>query len=65
MYYNPNWFIPSIFLLSTLVPILKWFQHILKVYIFRMSIIKSTQQQMVDEAVGKKDPSYTVGGGVN
>jgi hypothetical protein len=26
MYYNPNWFIPSIFLISTLVPFLWWFQ---------------------------------------
>jgi hypothetical protein len=26
-YYNPNWFIPSIFLLSTLVPFLRWFQQ--------------------------------------
>jgi hypothetical protein len=25
MYYNPNWFICSIFLLSTLVPFLWWF----------------------------------------
>jgi hypothetical protein len=28
MYYNANWFIPSIFLLSTLVPFLSWFQQI-------------------------------------
>jgi hypothetical protein len=27
MYYNPNWFIPFIFLLSTLVPFL-WFQQV-------------------------------------
>jgi hypothetical protein len=26
VYYNPNWLIPSIFLLSTLVPFLLWFQ---------------------------------------
>jgi hypothetical protein len=26
MYYNPNWFVSSIFLLSTLVPFLWWFQ---------------------------------------
>jgi hypothetical protein len=26
MYYHPNWFIPSIFLLSTLVSFLWWFQ---------------------------------------
>jgi hypothetical protein len=28
MYYIPNWFFPSIYLLSTLVPFLWWFQHI-------------------------------------
>jgi hypothetical protein len=28
MYYNPNWFISTIFLLSTLVPFLWWFQQI-------------------------------------
>jgi hypothetical protein len=28
MYYNPNWFIPSLFLLSTLVPFLWWFQQV-------------------------------------
>jgi hypothetical protein len=33
MYYNPNWFIPSIFLLSALVLFLRWFQQILKFYI--------------------------------
>jgi hypothetical protein len=27
MYYNPNWFI-SIFLLSTLVPFIQWFQQV-------------------------------------
>jgi hypothetical protein len=27
-YYIPNWLIPSIFLLSTLVPLLRWFQQI-------------------------------------
>jgi hypothetical protein len=27
MYYNLNWFTPCIFLLSTLVPFLWWFQH--------------------------------------
>jgi hypothetical protein len=28
MYYNPNWLIPSIFLLSILVPFLWWFQQV-------------------------------------
>jgi hypothetical protein len=28
VYYNLNWFISSIFLLSTLVPFLGWFQQI-------------------------------------
>jgi hypothetical protein len=28
MYYNPIWFISSIFLLSTLVPFLWWFQWV-------------------------------------
>jgi hypothetical protein len=28
MYYNLNWFILSIFLLSTLVPFLRWFQQV-------------------------------------
>jgi hypothetical protein len=28
MYYNPSWFIPSIFLLSTLVPFLWWSQQV-------------------------------------
>jgi hypothetical protein len=32
MYYNPNWVI-SIFLLSTLVPFLWWFQQVQKFYI--------------------------------
>jgi hypothetical protein len=27
MYYNSNWFIPSVFLLSTLVPFLLWFDR--------------------------------------
>jgi hypothetical protein len=27
IYYNPNWFISTIFLLSTLVPFLWWFQQ--------------------------------------
>jgi hypothetical protein len=27
IYYNLNWFTPSIFLLSTLVPFLRWFQQ--------------------------------------
>jgi hypothetical protein len=40
MYYNPNWFISSIFLLSTLVPFLWWFQQVLKFYIY--SCIGST-----------------------
>jgi hypothetical protein len=34
MYYNPNWFIPSIFLLSILVLFLWWFQQVLKFYIY-------------------------------
>jgi hypothetical protein len=33
MYYNLNWFIPSIFLLFTLVLLLWWFQQVLKFYI--------------------------------
>jgi hypothetical protein len=33
MYYNLNWFISSIFLLSTLAPFLWWFQLVLKFYI--------------------------------
>jgi hypothetical protein len=28
MYYNPTWFIFSVFLLSTLVPFLQWFQQV-------------------------------------
>jgi hypothetical protein len=28
IYCNPNWFIPSIFLLSSLVPFLYWFQNV-------------------------------------
>jgi hypothetical protein len=28
MYYNPNWFIPFIFLFSTLVPFLWWFHQV-------------------------------------
>jgi hypothetical protein len=40
MYYNPNWFIFSIFLHSTLLPSLWWFQLIYKFYIH--SCIEST-----------------------
>jgi hypothetical protein len=28
IYHNPKWFIPSIFLLSTLIPFLWWFQRV-------------------------------------
>jgi hypothetical protein len=28
MYYNPDWFIPSIFLISTLIFFLWWFQQV-------------------------------------
>jgi hypothetical protein len=28
VYYNPNWFIFSILLLSTWVPFLRWFQQV-------------------------------------
>jgi hypothetical protein len=31
MYYNPNWFISSIFLHSTLVLFLWWFQPVLRI----------------------------------
>jgi hypothetical protein len=33
MYYNLNWFMPSIFLFSTLVPVLLWFQQVKNLYI--------------------------------
>jgi hypothetical protein len=40
MYYNLNWFIPSIFLLSILVPFLWWFQQVQKICIY--SCIENT-----------------------
>jgi hypothetical protein len=42
MYYNPNWFISSIFLLSTLVSFLWWFQQFLKFYIHSCTESTST-----------------------
>jgi hypothetical protein len=45
-FYNPDWFISSVFLLSTLVPLLWWFQYLIFISNFHIKSDLDTKSDL-------------------